>query len=123
MRVGATFVDAREAFGSELARWEPAIERVADLFLRMDTSQAEVAATVFFAARELRETLRRTPTEREVLDAVMAWKLKRRPQLRPEAVARGVRTLNMLGWLELQPSGDLPVENDPLLEAAGAAEV
>jgi len=78
---------------------------------------------VFFAARELRETLRRTPTEREVLDAVMAWKLKRRPQLRPEAVARGVRTLNMLGWLELQPSGDLPVENDPLLEAAGAAEV
>lgn len=122
VRVGSTYTDARKAFASELGRWEEPIGRVADLFLRMNTAQAEIAATVFFAAHELRDTLGRTTSEREVLEAVMEWKLKRRPPLDCEAVARGVRTLNVLGWLNLEPSRDLPIEEDPVIDMKEFAE-
>src|SRR5215207_1625546 len=41
--------EAMEAYGDEVGKWHTAIDRVADLFLRFDTAQAEIAATVHFA--------------------------------------------------------------------------
>ena len=109
VRVGSTYEDARREYAKELARWDATLDRLADLFLRMPTQDAELAATVHFAFLSLGEANGKIPTEREVLDEVMKWKQKRRPPLRREDVAKMIRSLNMLGWVNLKPSRDLPV--------------
>ncbi len=53
--VGPTFRDARAAYASDLERWEPLIEKIVDLFMRVNTRQAEVTATVLFAAQDLKK--------------------------------------------------------------------
>ena len=64
------------------------------------------------AKKRMTETGTR-PTEREVFDAVMAWKAKRRPPVNPDHVALTVRQLAVMGWINVDPSNDLPVR-DPL---------
>jgi hypothetical protein len=44
-RVGRTYVDAAEARAGDLHEWDKEIERVTDLMMRMDTDDAEIAAT------------------------------------------------------------------------------
>lgn len=107
--VGSTYEDARRAYAAELARWDVMIERIADLFLRMPTKDAEIAATVHFAFISLVQSAEGVPSEREVLEEVMKWKQKRRPPLRKEEVAKMIRSLNMLGWVTPKASRNLPV--------------
>lgn len=115
VRVGPTFEDARAAYREQLDDWQPVIDKVADLFLRANTQQAEVAATVHFASKEIAET--RRPSEQEILDAVMEWKLRRRPPLDADEVAMTIRHLNMLSWLDAEVSEELPVSEEELLYA------
>jgi hypothetical protein len=110
VRVGLTYEDARRAYAKELEQWESTLERIADLFLRMPTKDAEIAATVHFVNLSLAESLSRVPTEVEVLEEVMRWKARRRPPLNPKEIANTIRSLNMLGWGAMTPSPDLPVE-------------
>jgi hypothetical protein len=49
----------------------PIIEKTTDLFMRVNTDQAEVIATVMFAADALKTETRYVPTETEVLEAVL----------------------------------------------------
>jgi uncharacterized protein YwgA/O-acetyl-ADP-ribose deacetylase (regulator of RNase III) len=112
VRVGPTFPDALRAYASQLRDWEQVMDRIADLFMRMDTQRAEVAATVHYAAHELETKLRQTPTEKAVVQAVMEWKVRRRPPLDPKEVAITTRNLNMLGWIRAKPSKDLPVPDE-----------
>jgi O-acetyl-ADP-ribose deacetylase (regulator of RNase III)/uncharacterized protein YwgA len=115
---GPTFPDARRVYASYLEKWEQAIERVVDLLLRFDTSKAEVAATVHFAATELEARLLRRPTELEVLSEVMHWKRRRDPPLTREQVATAIRHLHALGWIQLDPSAALPLpESEPTVLA------
>jgi len=116
VKVGSTFNDARKAYESDLKQWEPIIENLTDLFLRMRTQQAEVAATVHFAAKSLSQDSEERPSEREVLAKVMEWKQKRRPPLNENEVALSIRNLSMLGWLKLKPSPDLPINEEALLD-------
>jgi O-acetyl-ADP-ribose deacetylase (regulator of RNase III) len=114
-QVGPTFHDGAELFGSQLRRWEPIIERIVDLFLRMRGQDAEIAATVHFAAERLIGD-KTEPTEKDVLDAVLDWKQRRRPPLRETDIARAIRNLNLMGWISLTPSQDLPLGlPDPML--------
>jgi O-acetyl-ADP-ribose deacetylase (regulator of RNase III)/uncharacterized protein YwgA len=106
---GPTHQDALDAFRSEVTSWEPAIERITDLFLRMRTLDAEVAATVHYAAKSLTLESPDKPTECDVLHAVKAWKQRRRPPLTDGEVASAIRHLNILGWIDVRPSVDLPV--------------
>lgn len=115
IHVGQTFHDARESYEQQVKKWEPIVDRVADLFMRMNTQQAEVAATVHFAARESANTSGEVPTEKAVLDRVMMWKQKRKPPLNEKEVALTVRNLNMLSWIEAKVSDDLPVTEDDIL--------
>jgi O-acetyl-ADP-ribose deacetylase (regulator of RNase III)/uncharacterized protein YwgA len=115
--VGPTFKDARRAYGPQLQRWSREIERVVDLFLRIQTKDAEVAATVSFAARNLYERLKRKPTEAEVYVEVIEWKRRRRPPVAEADVALAIRGLSMLGWLDVEGSKDLPLEDEALLGA------
>lgn len=115
VRVGPTYQDAQKMYSDELARWDVMVDKIADLFLRMPTKDAEVAATVHFAFVSLGEATQRIPTEQEVLDEVMKWKQKRRPPLQREEVAKMIRSLNVLGWVNLKASRDLPVSEKALV--------
>lgn len=115
---GPTYRDARTLYMEKLKEWTPSIERVADLFLRMPrTHDAEIAATVHFAAKDLQRASTRRPSEREVLDEVRRWKIRRRPPLDDREVAGAIRHLNMLGWVDLEATPDLPVDDDEALYA------
>jgi len=114
---GPTFKDARRAYAAQLEKWDDEISKVTDLFLRVQPKHAEVAATVAFAARSLRDSLRRRPSELEVYNEVLAWKQRRRPPLLEGDVAVAVRGLSMLGWLDVEASKELPLEEQVLLGA------
>ncbi len=104
---------SRRAYAPQLAVYEPVVARTADLFQRVhSTDQAEIVATILFAARELARQRQAQPAEKEVFDAVLEWKQRRRPPLAPEAVAHHVRNLAALGWLDVTASTDLPVPDD-----------
>jgi len=115
---GPAYSIAAGAWTSYLVEVEPIVDRVVDLFLRMQTTrQAEVAATVHFAALELEKRSRQMPSERDVLDDVREWKQRRRPPFEDEEIAEAIRNLNMLGWLEVSPSTDLPLGDEERLYA------
>jgi uncharacterized protein YwgA len=110
---GPTFRDARALAEAEVERWEETIERVSDLFLRMPTHDAEIAATVLHAARLLGTRNSRKPSEADVVTAVMRWKERRKPPLKEDEVKAAIRRLNLLRWLDLQPSKELePVDEE-----------
>jgi O-acetyl-ADP-ribose deacetylase (regulator of RNase III)/uncharacterized protein YwgA len=118
VRPGSTYSDAARSFEPELNQWHAEIDQIVDLFLRMpNTKQAEIAATVHFAATDLKRKMGRQPTETDVLDEVSAWKLRRRPPLDRQEVARTVRNLAALGWLDVLPSNDLPLSEEEMLTA------
>lgn len=114
IRVGQTFPDARKAYAEQIKKWEPTIDKIADLFMRMNTNKAEIAATVHFAAQELKANAREKYTEKDIFDTVMKWKQKRRPPLDEKEVAITVRNLNMLSWIDAKVSSDLIAEEDIL---------
>jgi O-acetyl-ADP-ribose deacetylase (regulator of RNase III)/uncharacterized protein YwgA len=108
---GRTFADARKAFEADLSQWNDVIENVADLFMRIRTEQAEVAASVLFTARTLPKPEGEVLTESDVFQAVLQWKIRRNPPLKPEVVAQAVRNLNILRWVNLKPSM-LPIPHE-----------
>jgi len=117
VKVGPTFNDARQAYQRELRGWMPIIEKVADLFVRLRrTSQAELVATVLFAAKALAKSKKCQPSESEVLAEVMKWKQRRRPPINKEDVADTIRNLAALEWLKVKPSKDLPIPDEALLD-------
>lgn len=114
---GPTYPDAERAFGGAFAAWEDVIDRVADLFLRMRTHDAEIAATVKYAWHDLVKESTQKPAEIQVLHEVMRWKQRRKPPLDEREVAESVRQLNLLGWIDARLSTDLPIELDEELVA------
>jgi uncharacterized protein YwgA len=117
IKTGRTYKDARTAYEKDLAKWEGIIEKVADLFVRMDTRQAEMAATVLFSAASLRRDESQRPTEQDVLNEVMRWKRRRKPPLDERTVAKTIRNLAALGWLDVEGSEGLPIPEEEELYA------
>jgi len=113
--VGPTFADARRGYESFLGQWESQIARVVDLVVRMNTNDAEIAATVHFAASRLREANTNQPTEADILDYVMQWKIRRRPPLDEGDVALAIRRLNVLGWIDAAPSESLSLPEEAMI--------
>jgi uncharacterized protein YwgA len=113
--VGPTYADARRGYESFLTQWQSEIARVVDLIVRMNTDDAAIAATVHFAANRLREASRQQPTEVEILDYVMQWKLRRRPPLNEGDVALAIRRLNVLGWIDATPTVALPLPEEAMI--------
>lgn len=110
---GRAYAQGVTAYRKELDQWTGIIDRVTDLFMRFNTTQAEVAATVHFAATRLvKPTKGKQPTEMEVFNAVKAWKMRRDPPLKDADIARLIRSLNVNGWIDVQPSDDLPLPED-----------
>lgn len=119
VRPGPTFNDAKRAYADNLKDYEDAIRKTTDLFMRVGTNRAELVATIRFAFRELMRGMKTRPTEMDVLHRVMEWKKRRRPPISKEEVAGHIRNLAALGWIDVEPSDDLPL-NDPDLVADAA---
>ncbi len=115
-KVGSTYLDAKKVYKKELDEWKPIIEKIADLFARMNNLQAEVAATVHFPYESLTQKDEKKPSEKEVFDEVMNWKQKRRPPLDESEVASAIRNLSILSWLDVEASPDLPIPKEELIE-------
>jgi len=112
VKVGPTFEDAKRGYAAYFKKWEPILEKTTDLFMRLNSKQAEVVATVLFAAQDLRKRKQDNPSERDVLDAVMEWKQRRQPALDEPEVALTVRNLAALKWLQVKPSSNLPLPDE-----------
>jgi len=111
LRPGPTFRDAVRTYRAEIESWAPMLRRVTDLFLRMRTADAEIAATVVHVARE-KAGSGEPVAELDVFDGVFEWKKKHRPPLVETEVAAAIRNLNLLGWVHLVPSDSLPVPEE-----------
>jgi O-acetyl-ADP-ribose deacetylase (regulator of RNase III)/uncharacterized protein YwgA len=114
VRPGPTYHDGVKIFPNQLDEWEPIMEQVVDLFLRVDTNGAEVASTVLFTAKALEERGNDHPTEMEIFDAVKDWKQRRKPPLNDHDIAEAIRHLNMLRWISARVSSDLPLPHSEL---------
>jgi len=117
VKSGPNFERVRKDFQASLDKWMPIIEKTTDLFMRVNTDQAEVIATVMFAADVLKTESRSVPTETDVFDAVLRWKQKRRPPLDEAGVASTIRNLGMLRWLNVKPDAGLPVPEEESVSA------
>jgi len=117
VKVGPNFGRIRRKYAPAFERWANVLDKTVDLFMRVNTDQAEVIATVLFAAHELGQNQEALPTETEVMQAVMQWKQKRRPPLDEVTVASTIRNLGMLRWLNVKASPDLPLPEEEALAA------
>ncbi|MBY0530196.1 MAG: macro domain-containing protein [Rhabdochlamydiaceae bacterium] len=101
---GPTFADARKAYANELEVWNPIIDRVVDLFMRLNTEQAEIIASVMFASDQLTSNHQTKPHVEEVLSFVMEWKQNKQPPLSRKKVEDAIRNLAILDWIEVRAS-------------------
>jgi uncharacterized protein YwgA len=105
--VGPTFAAASIQTQDFLTQWREVVERVSNLFARFDTRQAEVTATVHYAATELRTSLDRVPFASEVLKAVEQWKIRRKPSIKRDDISQAIVSLAMQGWIEVIPDASV----------------
>lgn len=117
VKVGPNYMRNRKDFNSSISQWAAIVEKTTDLFMRMNTDQAEIVATVIYAADSLKKKGNGSPTETQVLESVLQWKQKRRPSLDKSAVASIIRNLGMLRWLDVKPDATLPVPDDESMPA------
>ena len=109
VKTGPGFKEARSRYKSLLEKYVSVIEKTTDLFVRVETKQAEILATVMFTADKLKKSKQSPVSEMDVFEAVMQWKQLRRPTLNKVEVASTIRNLGMLRWLNVKPDDKLPV--------------
>jgi len=115
LKIGDTFPAACVAYESNLDAWHEPIHRAADLLARMQTREAEVAATVHLVASEIADATGESPTDEEILTEVMEWKRNKRPALSEEEVLNTIHSLAMLGWLEITHSERTQIDEAALV--------
>ncbi len=109
--IGDNFAKYRERYASYFEEWDSSIEKVADLFLRLDAKQSEIVGTVIFSFKNLPENTHEKITEINVFNDVMAWKKRHKPPLIESEVADSIRSLAILDWLNVEYSPELPVSD------------
>ena len=103
------------AYERELTEWHDQIHRAADLLARMQTRDAEVAATVHFVAAEVSAATGEPPTDEDILSEVMEWKSRKKPPLREDEVLNAIHSLAMLGWLRVAHSDRTDIDEAVLV--------
>jgi uncharacterized protein YwgA len=117
VKTGSSFEETKQQYKSLLDKYTSVIEKTTDLFMRVDTTQAEILATVLFVARELKEGKKASVSEMDVLNEVKQWKQRRQPSLEEASIASTIRNLGMLGWLDIKTDEKLPVPDEDLMPA------
>jgi hypothetical protein len=114
---GPTYQDAVKIYKEEIQKSQPTIEQLTDLFLRINTThQAELAATVHFAAQSFQKEHRETPSETDVLNGVIEWKQRRKPPYDRSEVAKTIRNLASLRLISVKSSRDLTVAEEVFVQ-------
>jgi O-acetyl-ADP-ribose deacetylase (regulator of RNase III)/uncharacterized protein YwgA len=112
VKVGPAYEVYWKRYESLLKKYIHIIEKTTDLFMRVDTMQAETLATVIYTANTLKQKNKTSISEMDVLEAVMKSKQRRKPQLDKTIVALTIRNLGMLQWLDVQPDDRLPLSEE-----------
>ena len=115
MRTSPTLDDARASYSDQLEKWNDLIDRLVDLTARLDTTGAEIAATVHYAAQALHDQLGRRPTVAEVVDYVEDWKRRRTPKLDRNDILRAIVNLGTQGWLQVDPDNKTKQQVDDIV--------
>jgi len=115
VKVGPNYARIRKHFDPAIGQWEAILDRTADLFIRVNTDQAEIIATVLFTADELCRGKKDIPSATDIRDSVMQWKQKRRPSLDPGEVTATVHNLAMLRLLRVRPDASLQVSDEDMV--------
>jgi O-acetyl-ADP-ribose deacetylase (regulator of RNase III)/uncharacterized protein YwgA len=110
LRVAPQYAKDRSQFKEQIDRYQKKIDKAVDLFSRIkSTEQAEEVMTVFFAARQLKQSRRDGELgEQDLQDYILEWKKSWRTEQKREALANAIRNLILLGWLRLKISEDAP---------------
>ena len=116
LRVAPQYERDRGRYKELIERYQAKIAKAVDLFSRIkSTEQAEEVLTVFFAARQLKQSRRDGDVaEQDLQDYILDWKKSWRADEKKHAVANAIRNLVLLGWLRLTIS-------ESISEAGGAA--
>jgi len=112
IRTGPEYPKEREKYSDTLTLLRHKVRKTVDLFSRIkSTEQAEEVTTVFFTVRHLKEQKGDARvTERDVYDAVLEWKKHWNTPEKHVALASAIRNLVMLGWMDVEFSETLPVD-------------
>jgi O-acetyl-ADP-ribose deacetylase (regulator of RNase III)/uncharacterized protein YwgA len=110
LRVSPQYAKDRGQFKDHIDRYRKKIDKAVDLFSRIkSTEQAEEVMTVFYAARQLKQSRQNGDlAEQDLQDYILEWKKSWRTEEKKEAVASAIRNLILLGWLQLRISEDSP---------------
>jgi len=110
LRVAPQYAKDRNQFKEQIDRYQKKINKAVDLFSRIkSTEQAEEVMTVFFAARQLKQSKHHGElAEQDLQDYILDWKKSWRTEDKKEAVASAIRNLILLGWLQLKISEAVP---------------
>jgi O-acetyl-ADP-ribose deacetylase (regulator of RNase III)/uncharacterized protein YwgA len=104
LRVTPQYIKDRNQFKEQIDRYQKKINKAVDLFSRIkSTEQAEEVMTIFFAARQLKQSKHHGElAERDLQDYILDWKKSWRTENKKEAVASAIRNLILLGWLQFE---------------------
>jgi O-acetyl-ADP-ribose deacetylase (regulator of RNase III)/uncharacterized protein YwgA len=110
LRVGPQYAKDRNQFKEQIDRYQKKINKAVDLFSRIkSTEQAEEVMTVFFAARELKQSAHNGElAEQDLQNYILDWKKSWHTDDKKEALASTIRNLILLGWLHLKISEATP---------------
>jgi O-acetyl-ADP-ribose deacetylase (regulator of RNase III)/uncharacterized protein YwgA len=103
LRVAPEYERDRSRYSELVERYQAKIDKAVDLFSRIkSTEQAEEVLTVFFAARQLKQSRQNGDVaEQDLQDYILDWKKSWRTDDKKQAVASAIRNLVLLGWLNL----------------------
>ena len=100
---GRPWMTLAQTMGISLSNGATLSRALFDLAARFNNREAEIAATVHYAANDLRDRLGRTPTIVEVIEAVERWKSGRKPEVTRDDILRAIVNLGTRGWLTVEP--------------------
>ncbi len=108
--VGSNYLEFKNKYQSVLDKYAKQIEKTVDLFSRIkNTQQAEEVTTVLFSARKLKKE-KSAISEQELYDFIIKWKKNWNTEDKHKTIAKTIRNLEMLGWVRLQYSESMFVE-------------
>ena len=114
LRTGPEYNTVRERFSDQFKPFEKKINRTVDLFSRIkSTTQAEEVTTVLYAARKLKKDGNKgnSVSEQDIYNYILDWKKNWNNKEQQTVIVSAIRNLQMLGWLKLQYSDSLPMED------------
>jgi uncharacterized protein YwgA/O-acetyl-ADP-ribose deacetylase (regulator of RNase III) len=117
IKVGPEYIKDRKEYLAQIEGFRSKIEKTVDLFSRIkNTDQAEEIATVIFAVQKLkseRAAEKDVVSEQDLFNYILEWKRVWKEDEKKKAnLAETIRNLEMLSWVKLRFSSDLPTSGD-----------